>query len=157
MDRLHRITFQGDFNVPFIEGWRGMAAYTWNYREIDFMSNQNYDFDAIVQGLNCDVVNDRDGCYSPFYITDPSQGTYAHVLDAIAAREREQVEDTLGLLDIVFNGEVPLFGFELPGGPVGAAIGYQYRDDSYKNTPAAVEIRGAPYIGSLDSEDIYPR
>lgn len=154
VDHLHRITFQGDFNVPFLEGWQGMAAYTWNYREIDFMSNQNYDFDAIVQGLNCDVVNDRDGCYVPFYITDPSQGTYAHVLDAIAAREREQVKDTLGLVDIVFNGEVPLFGYELPGGPVAAAVGYQYRDDSYKNTPAAVEIRGAPYIGSSTPEDI---
>ena len=29
--------------MPFIDGWEGMAAYTRNERDLNFMSNQNYD------------------------------------------------------------------------------------------------------------------
>jgi outer membrane receptor protein involved in Fe transport len=45
-----------------------------------------------------------------------------------------------------------LGGFELPGGPIGAAIGYQWRDDSYTNIPSLVEIAGDTWIGSADKE-----
>lgn len=153
-DRISRWFLEAEFTVPFIEGWEGIASYTSNYREIDFLSNQNYDISEMIQGLNCDVANDRNSCYSPFFVTDPANATQAHVLDAIAARDREQVRDELSVIDIVLNGEIPLGGFELPGGPIAAAVGYQLRDDSFTNTPALVEIAGDAWIGGTDKENI---
>jgi len=41
------------------------------------------------------------------------------------------VIDELNTFDLVLNGEIPLGGFELPGGPIGAAIGYQFREDFF--------------------------
>ena len=151
-DVLSRFSLQADFTVPFIEGWEGMAAYTRNERDFNFMSNQNYDITAMIQGLNCDVVNDRDACYNPFFVTNPANNNSIHVMNDIAARDVERSLDTLDTIDIVLNGEVPLGGFELPGGPIGAAIGYQWRDDSYTNVPSLVEIAGDTWIGSADKE-----
>jgi outer membrane receptor protein involved in Fe transport len=153
-DRISRWFLQADFTVPFVEGWEGTASYTENYREIDFQSTQNYDIGHMIQGLNCDVANDRDACYSPFFVTDPANATKADVLHAIGARDREQVRDELTIIDVVFNGEIPLGGFELPGGVIAAAIGYQNRDDSFTNTPALVEIAGDAWIGSTEKENI---
>ena len=151
-DILTRFSFQADFTVPFIDGWEGMAAYTRNERDLNFMSNQNYDITAMIQGVNCDVVNDRDACYNPFFVTNPANNNSIHVMNDIAARDTERVLDTLDTIDIVLNGEIPLGGFELPGGPIGAAIGYQWRDDSYTNVPSLVEIAGDTWIGSADKE-----
>ena len=152
VDHISRFTLQADFTVPFIEGWEGMAAYTRNTRELAFMSNQNYDITEMIKGLNCDVVNDRDSCYNPFFVTDVNNVTPKHVIDAIAARDFEYIIDDLDVIDIVLNGEVPLGGFELPGGPIAAAIGYQRRDDAYTNIPSLVEIAGDTWIGSADKE-----
>ncbi|MEQ8314641.1 MAG: TonB-dependent receptor, partial [Gammaproteobacteria bacterium] len=154
VDTISRVSFQADFTVPFIEGWEGMAAWTRNQRELVFMSNQNYDITEMIKGLNCDVVNDRDSCYNPFFVTDTANATSTHVMDAIAARDLEWVQDDLDTIDIVLNGEIPLGGFELPGGPIGAAIGYQRRDDSYTNIPSLVEIAGDTWIGSDAKERI---
>ena len=155
IDDINRLSLQADFTVPFLEGWEGMAAYTRNERELRFISNQNYDITAMQQGVNCDVINDVDACYNPFFGTaDNPNNTSIHVLNDIAARDNEYTWDTLDTIDIVLNGEVPLFGFELPGGPVGAAIGYQLRDDSFTNLPAAVELAGDTWIGSADKETL---
>ncbi len=152
LDTISRVSFQADFTVPFIEGWEGQASYTRNSRELSFMSNQNYDITEMIKGLNCDVVNDRDSCYNPFFVTDAANVTSKHVMDAIAARDWEWVIDDLDVIDIIFNGEIPLGSFELPGGPIGAAVGYQRRDDSYTNIPSLVEIAGDTWIGSADKE-----
>lgn len=153
-DHISRWTMEADFKVPFLEGWEGNASYTHNYREIRFMSNQNYDITEMIKGLNCDTVNDRDACYNPFYVTDNSTNNSIQVMDAIAARDKEVVEDKLDVIDIVLNGEVPMFGFELPGGPIGAAVGYQFRNDKYTNTPSMVEIAGDTWIGGTEPEVI---
>ncbi|MCG8413136.1 MAG: TonB-dependent receptor, partial [Pseudomonadales bacterium] len=118
------------------------------------MSNQNYDITEMIKGLNCDVVNDRDSCYNPFFVTDPANATRTHVMDAIAARDFEWEARDLDVIDIVLNGEIPLGSFELPGGPIGAAIGYQWRDDSYTNTPSQVELAGDTWIGGTEQEVI---
>ncbi len=154
VDHIARYTLQADFTVPFIEGWEGMASWTRNTQELMFMSNQNYDITEMIKGLNCDVANDRQSCYNPFFVTDPANATATHVMDAIAARDHEWEIRDLDVIDIVLNGEVPLGGFELPGGPIGAAIGYQWRDDSYTNIPSLVEIAGDTWIGSSDQEVI---
>ena len=154
IDTISRFTLQADFTVPFIEGWEGQASYTRNAREFEFMSNQNYDITEMIKGLNCDVVNDRDSCYNPFFVTDAANHTQRHVIDAIAARDLEWVIDDLDVIDLILNGEVPLGGFELPGGPIGAAIGYQRRDSAYTNIPSLVEIAGDTWIGSDQKETL---
>lgn len=144
-DENSRYTLQADFNVPYLEGWEGMAAFSQNVREVDFLSNQNYDITDVIQGLNCDVINDLNRCYSPF-VSDTYRMS-ADVVNAIAAREREVVRDELQTWDLVVNGEVPLGRFELPGGPIGAALGYQRRKAYDLAIPSAVEIAGDAYIG----------
>jgi outer membrane receptor protein involved in Fe transport len=151
---ISRYTFQADFTVPFLDGWEGMAAYTHNESDLLFMSGQNFDIEAMKQGVNCDVVNDRDACYNPFFVTDPANNNTRAVMDAIAARDTEGTLDELSTIDIVLNGELPLGGFELPGGPIGMAVGYQWRDDSYTNTPSHVELAGDTWIGGTEQEGI---
>lgn len=154
LDHLSRWTLQADFNVPFVEGWEGTAAWTQNRRELVFMENQNFDISAMIQGLNCDVVNDRDACYSPFLIVNEADNNSIQVMDAVAGRSRGRVLDELNTLDLVFNGEIPLGGWQLPGGAIGAAFGYQYREDSYTNTPSEEEIAGVTWIGSPEREEV---
>lgn len=153
-DKISRWSAQADFTVPFLEGWEGMASYTHNTREFLFMSNQNYSISSMIQGLNCDVVNDRDACYNPFFVVDQADNNSLQVMDAIAARTKESTEDELDVIDIILNGEVPLGGFELPGGPIAAAVGYQWRDDKYTNTPSITEIQGDTWIGGTEPEGI---
>ncbi|MBT3529732.1 MAG: TonB-dependent receptor [Gammaproteobacteria bacterium] len=153
-DHISRYSLTADFTVPFIDGWEGTASWTHNYREIKFMSNQNYDITAMQQGLNCDTVNDRDACYNPFFVVDQADNNSIHVMNDIAARDKEVVEDKLDVIDIVLNGEVPLGGFELPGGPIAAAVGYQWRDDKFTNVPSAVELAGDTWIGGTEKETV---
>ena len=100
------------------------------------------------------MVNDRDACYNPFFVVNPEDNNTIHVMNAVAARSKEMEESWLDTIDIVLNGEVPLGGFELPGGTIGAAIGYQRRNDKYTNTPSVHEIRGDTWIGSPIPENI---
>ena len=106
------------------------------------------------QGLSCDVINDRDSCYNPFFVVDQSTNNSVQVMEAIAARRPEYEDKWLTTIDVVLNGEVPLGGFELPGGPIGAAVGYQRRADKYTNTPSVTELRGDTWIGAPFPEDI---
>ncbi|MDO9319116.1 MAG: TonB-dependent receptor [Gammaproteobacteria bacterium] len=149
-----RALLQADFKVPFLEGWEGMAAYAKSEQTSRSMSNQNYDIEAMKQGLKCDVRRDRDACYNPFFVMDQSTNNTKDMMNAVAARDREMSQDWLDTVDIVLNGEIPLGGFELPGGVIGAAVGYQWRNDKYTNTPSASELRGDTWIGSPFPEEI---
>jgi outer membrane receptor protein involved in Fe transport len=151
VDRNSRYSLQADFSVPVLEGWEGSASYSHALQSLGFMSNQNYDIEVMKQGLVCDVIRDRDACYNPFFVVDQSTNNTKDMMNAIAARRREFTEYRIDTIDIVLNGEV---GIELPGGPVGAAIGYQRRDDKYRNTPSETEISGDTWIGSPGKESI---
>jgi iron complex outermembrane recepter protein len=151
LDRNSRYSMQANFKVPVLEGWEGFAAYSRSARRFTSMATQEYDIEAMKQGLRCDPVNDRDACYNPFFVTDQANQNTAQVIEAIAARRRSTNVAELDVIDIVINGEV---GFELPGGPVGAALGYQRRDDYYQNTPSETAIRGATWIGSPARETV---
>jgi outer membrane receptor protein involved in Fe transport len=153
-DTITRFSLQADFTVPFIEGWEGQASWTSNSRDLMFLSQQNYDITEMIKGLNCDTVNDRAACYNPFFVTNAVDATATNVIEAIGARDAEWIKDDLDVIDIILNGEIPLGGFELPGGPIGAAIGYQWRDNSYTNIPSLAEIAGDTWIGSADKEFI---
>ncbi len=144
-DRNWRVALQADFTVPFVEGWRGSIFYTaMEFQDTD-RSTQSLSFSAIEQGLNCDVLNDRDACFNPFAVVDPADATSVHVMDAIATRFREENTTELQTWDAIFTGIVP--GISLPGGEVGAAVGYQRRHDTFSNIPAANIIAGDQFIG----------
>lgn len=153
-DRIHRWTLQADFNVPFIEGWEGSASYTRNYRDYETLILDSQDISAMIQGLNCDTVNDRESCYNPFFVTDPANATQAHVVEAILNIDPNSVEEELDVIDLVLTGNLPLGGFEFPGGPIGAAVGYQYREEAFKNTPASAAQAGNAFIGQGDLEPV---
>ncbi|MBL4574424.1 MAG: TonB-dependent receptor, partial [Gammaproteobacteria bacterium] len=151
-DITSRWTAQADFTVPYLDGWEGVASYTHNTRDWTYMANQNYSISAMQQGLNCDVVNDRESCYNPFFVTDQANNNTIAVMDSIASRHKKGEQRTLDVIDIVLNGEVPLGGFELPGGPISAAVGYQFRDDKYTNQPSVTEIAADTWIGGTEGE-----
>lgn len=153
-DSNSRLSLQADFKVPFLEGWEGIAAYAMSEQNYRLMATQNFDIEAMKQGINCDVINDRESCYNPFFVVDQSTNNSVQVMDAVAARRPKYSQDWLNTIDIVLNGEVGLGGFELPGGPIGAAIGYQRREDKYTNTPSVTELRGDTWIGAPFAEDI---
>lgn len=149
VDRNSRYSVQANFKVPVLEGWEGFASYSHSTRRFRSMSTQEYDIEAMKQGLRCDPVNDREACYNPFFVTDQANQNSPEVIGAIAGRKRAYQENDLGVIDIVLNGSI---GIELPGGTAGAAIGYQRRDDSYRNTPSETAIRGDTWIGSPITE-----
>jgi len=151
-DVTTRVSLQADFTVPYVEGWEGVASYTRNREDLSFMSNQNYDITAMQQGLNCDVANDRKSCYNPFMVTNEATNNTVAVMDAIAARDKEWAYDELDVYEVVLNGELPTLGYELPGGPIGMAVGYQRRSDKYTNIPSAVELAGDTWIGGTEKE-----
>lgn len=151
-DRDLRFTFTADFTVPFLDGWEGTSFYTWMESRDKDISSQTLSFGAIAQGLTCDILNDADACFNPFAPNDSANGgrivNGVAIEDQIATAFREDNRTELQTFDIILNGEVPLGDFELPGGPIGAAFGYQRREDSFEQTPPANIISGDQFIGA---------
>lgn len=139
-----RYALQADFNVPFLEGWEGTSFYTWMETESRVRNNQTLSFSAIEQGLNCDVLNDREACFNPFAVVDPNNLTSVNVMDSIFTTFRDNNKVEQQTFDLILNGSVPIV---LPGGDIGAAIGYQRREDDFNNIPAANLISGDQFIG----------
>ena len=135
-ERDMRLSFTADFTVPFIDGWEGTSTYSYGEHNVVSAQTQHFSFSALEQGLNCDVVNDATACYNPFAAPDvsPYRNSQA-IADAIYTRDRVANKDILETFDVVINGTITPGGFELPGGPIGAAVGYQRRDETDKNVP----------------------
>ncbi len=146
--RTMRLALTADFTVPFIEGWEGMASYTYGQERNRDESHQSFSCSAVEQGLNCDVINDVDACFNPFGAVDPQFRNSQVVADAVMTRFRVNNLDQLQTFDLVVNGDVPLGGFELPGGAIAAALGYQRRDETDENQPAANTIANDQLIGT---------
>lgn len=146
--RGFRQAFKAEFAVPYLDGWRGLANYTYSFNQ-DQARGNNFSLSALQQGLNCDVVNDRDACFNPFVATAPEYLNSQAVMDSILiTTNRQNNIDKLQTFDLVVNGEVPLGGFELPGGPLAAALGYQRREDRFDNTPTFHSLVGDAFIGT---------
>lgn len=137
-----------DFAVPMLEGWEGSADYTYGLFNDVSNNSQQYSLGAINQGLNCDVINDVDSCYNPFGAVDPRFRTPQHVADAIFTQDQLNDKTQLQTYDLILNGTVPLGGFELPGGPIAMAAGYQRREEKQTDGPTATSIRDDQLIGS---------
>ena len=135
-ERDMRLSFTADFMVPFMDGWEGTSTYSYGEHNVVSAQTQHFSFSALEQGLNCDVVNDATACFNPFAAPDvsPYRNSQA-IADAIYTRDRVANKDILQTFDFVINGTISPGGFELPGGPIGAAVGYQRRDETDKNVP----------------------
>lgn len=142
-----RQAFKADFAVPYLNNWRGNATYTFSYQQDKSMAN-NFSLGMLTQGLNCDVVNDREACFNPFVSIDPSTLNTQAVADSTYVQNRSLGESKLQTFDLVFNGAISPGGFELPGGPIGAAVGYQRRANRYNNVPSLHSLTGDVFIGS---------
>lgn len=147
-ERFFRLAFTADFTVPFVEGWEGTAFYTYGRFADKDRGNQNFSISAITQGLNCDVINDVGSCFNPFGAVDPMFRNPQHVADSIYTQFRSDHRIELQTFDLILNGELPLGGFELPGGPIAAALGYQRREERNVSVPGADDIRNDQFIGS---------
>jgi iron complex outermembrane receptor protein len=135
-ERDARISFGAKFNVPYLDGWQGSADYVYGRRNVASAVTQGFSFSAVEQGLNCDQVNDAGACFNPFGAADDSaMRTPQAVADAIYTRSRLNNIDSLQTFDLVINGTISPGGFELPGGTIGAAFGYQRRDETDENNP----------------------
>lgn len=145
--RALRFSLTADFTVPFLEGWEGTSYYTYGKQVTQDINQQSFSISALTQGLNCDVVNDTDACFNPFGAVDTALRTPQAVADAVFTQFRDDNTDILQTFDIILNGNVPLGGFELPGGPIAAAVGYQRRDESDENNPPANIIANDQLIG----------
>ena len=80
--------------------------------------------------------------------SDPADLNTQAVADSTVNYERGRYENELQTFDMVINGAVPMFGYELPGGPVGMAVGYQRRESRFANFPAPFQLNGDAWIGS---------
>lgn len=146
--RYSRLAFDAEFTVPYLEGWEGMAGYSFSRAWDRNTVSQAWNFAAIAQGLNCDVINDVDACFNPFGVTDPQFATSQAVMDQIGLEPRRRYTDDLQTFDLVFNGSVPLGAYELPGGEIGAAVGYQRREESLERIPDMLSIKGDGLLGT---------
>lgn len=142
-----RQAFKVDFPVPVIEGWQGNATYAFSYLQNKSRAN-NFSLSAFTDGLNCDVNGNLDLCFNPFVSTDPSTLNSQALVDSTYTQYRINDEDRLQTLDIVLNGEILPSTLELPGGTIGAAIGYQYREDRASQGPSYDRLTGDTFIGN---------
>lgn len=152
-ERDLRLSFTADFTVPVLEGWEGTATYMYGIHNVVSAQTQHFSFSAVEQGLNCDQVNDAGACFNPFGAADDSpMRTPQAVADAIYTRDRVDDKDVLQTFDLIINGTISPGGFELPGGPIGAAFGYQRRDETDENVPTFHQQRD----DRLNSIGAYP-
>ncbi|MCB1670502.1 MAG: TonB-dependent receptor [Pseudomonadales bacterium] len=147
-ERSYRAAFTADFTVPYLPEWEGMAVYSYALRNDRDSHPHNFSLSALQHGLNCDVINDREACFNPFGATDSRFLNTQAVADSIYSNNRADDEDILQTADIILTGPVAPGGFELPGGEIGVAVGYQRRDEQLIRVPPAEEISGDVFAGN---------
>lgn len=156
-DRNWRFALTADFEVPFLTDWDGSAYYTMSQHANRRRDSQVFSFSAIEQGLNCDVISDVNSCFNPFGLVDERFATPQHVADAIWGLGRRNDENELQTFDVVLNGVIAPGGFELPGGQIGAAVGYQRREESQSINPSPLFVDGDQFIGTQQYPSSYSR
>lgn len=154
--RTYRIAFGADFTVPYLEGWEGTAFYTFGQTKQNDIANQDFSFSAVEQGLNCDVITDVESCFNPFGAIDPRFRNSQQVADSVFTQYRERNIDQLHTFDLILNGELPV-NFELPGGPIAMAVGYQRREERDEDNPPLGDVLNDQLIGNQELPQINSR
>ena len=149
-----RVALDAEFTVPYIEGWRGQASVMYSNEKILGRFN-NQSFSAISQGLNCDTLGPVDDCFNPWAVNPDVLRPYTNsqaVADSLFPTQllRRRTDNSLYTMDLILNGEVPLGNFELPGGPIGMAVGLQRRGNGFDYIPSSIEQSGDLYNGAED-------
>ena len=149
-----RVALDAEFTVPYIEGWRGQASVMYSNEKILGRFN-NQSFSAISQGLNCDTLGPVDDCFNPWAVNPDVLRPYTNsqaVADSLFPTQllRRRTDNSLYTMDLILNGEVPLGNFELPGGPIGMAVGFQRRGNGFDYIPSSIEQSGDLYNGAED-------
>ena len=153
-ERSYRIALDANFTVPYVEGWQAVASVMFS-DETTISRSNNQSFSAISQGLNCDTLGPADECYSPWAVNPdvlrPHTNSQA-VADSLFPTQllRSRTDSSLYTMDLVANGTVPLGDFELPGGPIGMAIGVQRRGNGFDYIPPSIYQSGDLYNGQAD-------
>ncbi|MEX1196683.1 MAG: TonB-dependent receptor [Pseudohongiellaceae bacterium] len=146
--RYSRVSFDAEFSVPYLDDWEGRAGYSFSRSLDKNTESQVWNYRAIADGLNCDVVNNVDGCFNPFGVTNSEFATSQAVMDQIGLEPRRRYTDDLETFDLVLNGTIPTGDFQLPGGEIGAAFGLQRRNESLERIPDALTIAGEGLLGA---------
>ena len=155
-ERGYRVAFDANFTVPYVDGWDGVASVMYADEHLISRSN-NQSFSAISQGLNCDTLGPIDECFNPWAANPDVLRPYTNsqaVADAIFPTQllRSLTDSSLYQLDLVFNGTLTLpMDFELPGGPIGMALGAQRRGNGFDYVPPALYQSGDLYNGQSDT------
>ncbi|MDD9894727.1 MAG: TonB-dependent receptor, partial [Gammaproteobacteria bacterium] len=154
-ERSFRVSADINFTVPYVDGWDGVFS-AMHSDEYLFWRENNQSFSAISQGLNCDTLGPIDECFNPFAVNPDVLRPYTNsqaVADSLFPTQflRSTVSEKLSTYDLVLNGTMPLPNdWELPGGPVGMAIGAQRRHNGYDRIPAALYQNGDLYNGQSE-------
>ena len=151
-ERSYRVAFDTNFTVPYLDGWEGVFS-AMTSAEVNIGRDNNQDFRAIEQGLSCDTLGPIDECFNPWAVNPDVLRPHTNsqmVADAIFPTQllRRQTDSQLSVYDLIINGEVPRL--ELPGGPIGMAIGAQRRNDGFDWKPSALYQSGDLYNGQQD-------
>ena len=129
-----RVVLSTEFPVPVLSDWAGTSAVT--HQTSDGVGPElNYSVSRIGEGLNCDVLGNRDRCFNPFYSSDTSTLNSQEFVDYITVVQNSKSESQLRTWDTVISGPIEPNGFQLPGGPIAAAIGHQWRQTSSDYSP----------------------
>lgn len=154
-ERGFRVAADVNFTVPYVDGWDGVFSVM-HTEEVVLSRQNNQSFPMIEQGLSCDTLGPIDECFNPFArnpdVLRPYTTSQA-VADSIFPTQllRNRTDSNLSTYDLVFNGTMPLpYDFELPGGPIGMAIGAQRRNNGFDHIPAALYQSGDLYNGQQD-------
>lgn len=154
-EKSYRAAFDVNFTVPYLANWDGVFSTMWSEQRVHWREN-NQSFSAIEQGLNCDVLNDRGSCFSPFAVNPDVVDPFTNpqnVADSIFPTQelRSRIDSSLYTVDLVLNGTLPLpSNWELPGGPIGMAVGAQRRGNGFDRSPAGLYQSGDLYNGQQE-------
>ena len=123
--------------------------------ETNMGRDNNQDFTAIEQGLSCDTLGPIDECFNPWAVNPDVLRPYTNsqtIADAIFPTQmlRRATDSSLSVFDLVVNGLFTPNDFELPGGPIGMAIGAQRRNNGFDWKPSALYQSGDLYNGQQD-------
>lgn len=124
----HQNTYDSD-TKRFVAGLRGEFGSNWSWETAYTRSSNDYlavrgdtFVDAFLTAISCpNGPNDTSTCYNPLFGATNSPSLVNSLLGDYTADS----ESSLTTLDAHVTGDL----FELPAGPVGVAIGGQYRQD----------------------------
>jgi len=153
-ERSYRVALDTNFTVPYVNGWDGVFSMM-HTAETTLSRQNNQSFSAIEQGLSCDTLGPVEECFNPWAVNPDVLRPHTNsqmIADAIFPTQmlRNRTDSSLSVIDLTVNGLFTPGGFELPGGPIGMAIGAQRRNNGFDYVPAALYQSGDLYNGQQD-------